>query len=128
MNIYLILIIAAGLILMFACIRRGFRNGLIQEFSTLLSLAGAVALIVLAAGLFLGIEDTKIRTFVGITLLIILAPATHLILLLIRSLRLIVRLPVISWLDALLGAAAGFLEGFALLYAVEYLLRHFILV
>ena len=91
------------------------------------SLAAALAAVVLISGM---IREQSGGTGIvrGILLLIALRIIYRIIKAVLQSLHLFTRLPVLRWVDSMLGLVLGLFEGFAYLYLIEYILRYYILV
>ncbi|MDE6202536.1 MAG: CvpA family protein, partial [Lachnospiraceae bacterium] len=89
----------------------GFRKGMVQEIISLIAMAVAgvcVILILGAIGSYLNREIGK--TVEMAVVLFVVCLVYRLIHVLFTSLELISRLPVIKWLDKLLGIAVGLAE------------------
>ena len=90
---------------------RGFKNGLAEEIYRLISLVAALFVLSL---LFMAVtsfqaDDMK-NSIISIILLLITGIVLHLFGIIMKSLKAIAKLPVISFLNSLLGLAAGIAE------------------
>ena len=129
LNIYTILILIVSAIVLMASMTHGFHKGLAREVDALLSLAAAALCITLIAGAVSGLLDRRLSSFfIGLVLLGVVVLLYKIFHLLFSSIGIIVRLPVIRWLDKALGLFIGLAEGFVILYIAEYLLVHYLLV
>ena len=129
MTLYLIIFGLGSVAILMACMTRGFHNGLISELRTLLSVGCALGLMITMAGFVESFREAGLPSLAaGFILLLVFGIAYKLLSLLLSSIKIVVSLPVIRWIDAALGLFAGLLEGFAVLYLLEYLLRHYLLV
>ena len=102
----------------------GFRKGLVQEIISLIAMAVAgvcVLLIFGAIGSYLNREIGKVVQMV-IVLLVVCA-VYRLIHVLFTSLELISKLPVIKWLDKLLGIVIGAGEAALIVGFIIYFLK-----
>ena len=102
----------------------GFRKGMVQEIISLIAMAVAgvcVLLIFGAIGSYLNREIGKVVQMV-IVLLVVCA-VYRLIHVLFTSLELISKLPVIKWLDKLLGIVIGAGEAALIVGFIIYFLR-----
>lgn len=106
MQISVVTVIVALLLLGGAV--KGFKNGLVKEVSSFIALSGALAavvLFVLAAENY-RTKDTR-EMIIAIICFIIVILAYKVIDFILTSLKLLSKLPVISWFDHVAGAAAG---------------------
>ena len=104
-------------------IGRGYRIGFVKELYSLLSLAVGLVSIVLFLILY---QSLKAETW-GSTITIILALVVFILGLKIGKLILLplkglAALPFLKFIDKLFGAAAGLIEGVAIVYVSQYLL------
>lgn len=111
-----------------AMMTHGFHSGFAHEISGLVSLIASIFVILLIAGVIQGLRSGKASNLaVGIILLVVFGAIYRIIHIFISSVNFIARLPLINWLDSALGLVAGLLEGFAILYVLEYFLRNYLL-
>lgn len=128
MDIYVIGIALFCIIVMLSMMTNGFHKGFAHEVSSLISLAAAIFVILLIAGIIEGYRNGSASNLaIGLLLLVIFGVIYRLIKIFMSSINFIAGLPVIHWLDSILGLAAGLVEGFAILYLLEYLMRNFLL-
>ncbi|MDE7333154.1 MAG: CvpA family protein [Lachnospiraceae bacterium] len=103
----------------------GFRKGMVQEIISLIAMAVAgvcVILILGAIGSYLNREIGK--TVEMAVVLFVVCLVYRLIHVLFTSLELISRLPVIKWLDKLLGIAVGLAEAGLIVGLLVYFLKN----
>ncbi|MCI2050235.1 MAG: CvpA family protein [Lachnospiraceae bacterium] len=127
-NIYLILIIVISVIVLMWFMTHGFKKGLAHEISTLFSMGCAVACLYYISKLvsnFLGAHFSGIiNAVIMLAVTVVLYKIFHIF---FAAINIIARAPIISWLDKGLGLVIGLAEGFIFLYAVQFLLEHYIL-
>ncbi|MEE8815836.1 MAG: CvpA family protein [Lachnospiraceae bacterium] len=129
MNLYVILIVAVSILLEIGFCVRGFHKGFAHEISAVLSLIFSAVIVVLLSGLLKNITRNSIIGIIWtVIVLIIFIICYRLIHGFLEAINFIAKLPLIRWLDGGLGVVIGFIEGFAILYLIEYLLRNFILI
>ncbi len=90
---------------------RGYKNGFAEEIYRLISLVAALfvlALLLMAVSSFRA-DDMK-NGIISVILLIITGIVLHLFGIIMKSLKAIAKLPIISFLNSLLGLAAGIAE------------------
>lgn len=90
---------------------RGYKNGFAEEIYRLISLVAALfvlALLLMAVSSFRA-DDMK-NGIISVILLIITGIVLHLFGIIMKSLKAIAKLPIISFLNCLLGLAAGIAE------------------
>ena len=105
-------------------IAAGFRRGMVREIISLIAMAVAgvcVVLIIGAVGSYLEKEISKTITMVAV--LFIVCMVYRLVHVLLTSLELISRLPVIKGVDKLLGAVTGAAEAGVIVCVLVYLLK-----
>lgn len=103
----------------------GFRKGMVQEIISLIAMAVAgfcVILILGAVGSYLNREIGKLVEMAVVLFVVCLV--YRLIQVLFTSLELISRLPVIKWLDKLLGIVVGLAEAGLLVGLLVYFLKN----
>lgn len=106
-------------------ITTGFKKGMVQEIVSLLAMvvAGVCVVLILAAiGSYMDKEIGQVIQMVLI--LVVVCLVYRLINVLFTSLELIAKLPVISWVDKLLGAAIGFAEAVVIVGLLVYLIKN----
>lgn len=121
MNINVLLL--AALLLAVFKLARGYKNGMIKEIISLVSLGVLCAVAALAAnGISSYHEGRFFNVAVVVILLAILGIVHHLLGLVFFSAKVISRLPVIHFVNKLLGAVFGVLEVVFLLWTVYTLI------
>lgn len=103
----------------------GFRKGMVQEIISLIAMAVAgvcVILILGALGSYLNREIGKTVEMAAVLFVVCLV--YRLIHVLFTSLELISRLPVIKWLDKLLGVVVGLAEAGLIVGLLVYFLKN----
>lgn len=121
---YYISLIIIALIFMWRA-AAGFRKGMVQEIISLIAMAVAgfcVILILGAVGSYLNREIGKSVEMAVVLFVVCLV--YRLIQVLFTSLELISRLPVIKWLDKLLGIVVGLAEAGLLVGLLVYFLKN----
>ena len=125
---YIILILAADVVVLAGMTVHGCRQGFAGTISRVISLIASIAVIMLVSSIVQGYQNGNTSNLIiGILLLIIMGAVYKLIHAVLTSIRFLAGLPILGGLDKILGIAAGFIEGFAILYAAEYLLRMYLL-
>ena len=129
MNIYFWIFCIASVIVLMSCMTTGFQKGLVREFNAWISLLAAVVSVLLLSRIVDSIRiESLSKGAEGIILLGILAGAYKLYKLFFTSLDLIAGLPFIRAIDKALGLVMGLIQGFTLLYLIEYLMRNYLLI
>ncbi len=107
---YYIALIIIGLIFIWR-IAAGFRKGMIKEIISLFAMAAACFCVVLIMGIIGSYLDNEIGKVVQMAAgLFVICLAYRLINILLTSLELISKLPVIKGVDKILGAVVGIAE------------------
>lgn len=128
MTPYIILILAVDAAVLIAMTLRGAKRGFAGTFSQVFSLAVAIVVVVLVSSVIHGYQNgDRSNLIIGILLLIVLGAVYKLIRAVLTSIRFLAALPILDIVDKALGLVIGFIEGFALLYIAEYLLRMYLL-
>ena len=103
----------------------GFRRGIVQEVISLIAMAVAgfcVALIFRAVSSYFHREIGEMIQM--IVILLVVCVVYRLVHILFTSLELISKLPIIRWLDKLLGAVAGLAEAALIVGFLVYFLKN----
>ena len=112
MNIYTVIVLGIFLFILLWRISRGWKNGFAKELDKAISIVIAVIVVWLIANCIKVFTEFYLMKLVY---LLILLSAVFLIYklidLLLKSLKLFSKLPVIGFLDKLLGIATGIAEG-----------------
>ena len=89
----------------------GFRNGLIDEMNRVISLMAALFVLALAVMIIYGFMEENTKNIItAVIALVVTGLAFRLINIVMKSLKALVKLPIINLLNGILGAAAGFAE------------------
>lgn len=126
MDLQVNILVIIFIVLIIWRIYKGFKNGLAKEINGLVSLF--IALIVLSAVLLLiaSILEKNIKTIIiSIIFLVVVSFVHHLVELLMKSLETIAKMPIINWINMLMGAAAGVLEVVAVFWIMYVLIDMF---
>lgn len=124
MNLYFWLILFASVVfLAYGCFR-GYRNGFVKEVEGLAAWICTAAALALISSLTRGSMGERVSTrALAIALLIVLGALYSLCRIIFASLRLFAGLPVIRFVDRVLGIIAGTVKAFLLLYLVEMIAK-----
>ena len=131
MNIYFVVIIIASVATLLGSMNHGLKKGFANQFDVLVSLILAVCIASLLGNLWRNLHSASTSgggLLAGIVMLLFTVTLYKLFHLVFGGLDIIARLPVIRWLDSALGLLLGLIEGFVILYLLEYLLRNYLLV
>ena len=124
LNLYFWLIAALSVLILVYGAVRGCHNGFVKEVEGLVALILALLSLVLISGLTKGAVGERISTrALAIALLIVIGLLYSLCRIIFGSLKLFAGLPVIHFLDEVLGLAAGAVKSFMLLYVVDYIVK-----
>lgn len=122
MNLMLIIV----LLFLVVKIVDGYKKGMVKEVISFVSLiVMCVVVVLIGAGLHSYMEKKIIGVIIAIFLLSILGIAHHLLGVVFLAGKLIVKLPIISWVDKLLGMVAGALEVILVLWTLYTFTMHF---
>lgn len=128
MTSYLVLILAADVLILIGMTIHGARQGFARLFSKVVSLIASIAVVILLSSVVNGYRSGDSSNFLlGIVFLVVLGAVYKIIHTLILSIRFLAGLPILAGVDHVLGVVIGFMEGFAILYIGEYLLRMYLL-
>ena len=103
----------------------GFKKGMVQELISLVAMAVAgvcVVLILGAIGSYLDKEIAQVVKMVAVLLAVCLV--YRLVNVLFTSLQLIAKLPIVRWLDKVLGLAVGFAEAGLMVMVFIHVLKN----
>ena len=103
----------------------GFRKGMVQELISLVAMAIAgvcVVLILGAIGSYLDKEIAQVVKMVAVLLAVCLV--YRLVNVLFTSLQLIAKLPIVRWLDKVLGIVVGFAEAGLMVMVFIHVLKN----
>lgn len=128
MNVYIILIILTDILVMIGMTVHGAHKGFAHLLSRVISLIVAIIVVVQLSGIVNGYEQgSGSGILIGILMLILLGVVYKIIRIVLGSMKLFAKLPVLSGADKVFGAMLGFLEGFAVLYILEYIIRIYLI-
>ena len=103
----------------------GFRRGIVQEVVSLIAMAVAGFCVVLIFGAVSSYFHREIGKMIQmIIILLVVCVVYRLVHILFTSLELISKLPIIRWLDKLLGAVAGLAEAALIVGFLVYFLKN----
>lgn len=105
-------------------ITAGFKKGMVQEITSLIAMGAAGVCVVLILGAIGSYMDREVgRVIEIVAVLLIVCLVYRLVNVLFTSLELISKLPIIKWLDKLLGLAVGFAEAALIAGFLVYFLK-----
>lgn len=115
MNLLLIIFLGLMIIKMID----GYKKGMVREIISLVSLIVVSAVVVLlAAGITSYTKGKMVNVVIAFVMLAVISIVHHLLGLVFFSAKAIAKLPVVHWLDKLLGIVVGILETVLLLWTV----------
>lgn len=124
LNLYFWLIVIISVLILVYGTVRGYHNGFVKELEGLVALICALVSLILISGLARGSLGDRISTrALAIALLILIGAFYSLCRIIFGSLKLFANLPVIHFLDEVLGLFAGAAKAFMLLYVVDYIVK-----
>lgn len=104
----------------------GYKKGMVKEIVSFVSLmVMCIVVVLISAGLHSFMEKQVIGVLIAVLLLAVLGIAHHLLGVVFFSAKLIVKLPIIHWVDKLLGMVVGALEVVLLLWTLYTFIMHF---
>lgn len=128
MNIYLVIIVILAIAVLMWFMTHGFKRGFAHEISTLFSLGAAVASLYYLSKLIDGFLNMHfsgvISALIMLAVTVVLYKVFHLF---FSAVNIIVKAPIISWIDKAFGLIIGLAEGFVFLYGVQFLMEHYLL-
>lgn len=97
----------------------GYKNGMVKEIISFVSLLiSSVVVVLIGSGFRSYREKQMMGVVVAILLLAIIGILRHLLGVVFFSAKMIVKLPIVSWVDKVLGIVVGSLEVIVLLWVV----------
>ena len=124
MNLYFWLIVIISVFVLVYGAVRGYHKGFVKELEGLVALSCALVSLILISGLARGTVGDHISTrALAIALLIVIGVFYSLCRIIFGSLKLFAGLPVIHFLDEVLGLFAGAAKAFMILYVVDYIVK-----
>lgn len=104
----------------------GYKKGMVKEIISFVSLVVmCVVVVLISAGLHSYMEHQIIGVIIAVLLLAVLGIAHHLLGVVFLASKMIVKLPIISWVDKMLGMVVGALEVILLLWTLYTFTLHF---
>ena len=115
MNILLIIVA----ILMICKMVDGYKKGMVKEIISFVSLfILCVVLALLANGVSSYFDKKYVNVVLAVILLVVIGVVHHLLGVLFFSAKMVVKLPIVNWVDKLLGIVVGMLEIILILWTV----------
>lgn len=104
----------------------GFKRGMVKEIISFISLIVlCVVVVLIGAGLQSYLEKEFVGVAAAVLLLAVLGIAHHLLGVVFFSAKMIVKLPIVHWVDKLLGMAVGVLETVLILWTIYAFIMSF---
>ena len=104
----------------------GYKKGMVKEIISFVSLVVmCVVVVLISAGLHSFMEKQVVGVIIAIVLLSLLGIAHHLLGVVFFSAKMIVKLPIIHWVDKLLGMVVGALAVLLILWTLYTFIMHF---
>lgn len=104
----------------------GFKRGMVKEIISFISLIVlCVVVVLIGAGLQSYLEKEYVGVAAAVLLLAVLGIAHHLLGVVFFSAKMIVKLPIVHWVDKLLGMAVGVLETVLILWTIYAFIMSF---
>ncbi|MCR5595077.1 MAG: CvpA family protein [Lachnospiraceae bacterium] len=120
----LVILCILAVLLLFICVKRGYSNGLAVEIKKLAGIVVALICIILIIALRGAFSDNEYGTaFVIIGAVVILSMGWKFVKMVLGLLSGLKDLPVIGWLDSLLGALIGAAECAAIIWIAMRIYR-----
>ena len=114
-----VIICVIALLIILGAIKSGYKNGFAVELKKLLGIAVAVVCLVLILILKNAVSDKQYATaIVVIGAIVILSLGWKFVRMIFGLLAGLTDLPVLGWIDSLLGAIAGAIEGAAVIWII----------
>lgn len=122
MNLFVIII----LVILVGMMAQGYKRGMVKEIISFVSLILLCIIVVLiGSGLQSYMQKEVLGVVAAVLLLALLGIAHHLMNIFFFSAKMITKLPVISWLDKILGIVAGIAETVLILWTIYALIMTF---
>ena len=120
-----LMLIAAALFALFKVVD-GYKKGMIKEVVSLVTLILMGMMVVLISkGLHSYMEKEVVGVIIAVVLMALLGVVHHLLNVVFFSAKMISKLPVISWVNKVLGAVFGFLEVILTLQIIYVFIMYF---
>ena len=102
----------------------GFKKGMVQELISLIAMVVAGVCVILILGVIGSYLDREIAQVVKmVAVLSVVCLVYRLVNVLFTSLQLIAKLPIVRWIDKVLGIAVGFAEAGLLVMVFIHILK-----
>ena len=122
MNIMLILVVVCALFK----IVDGYKKGMVKEIVSLVTLVVmGIMVVLISRGLHSYMEKEIVGVVIVVVLMALLGIVHHLLNVVLFSAKMISKLPVIHWLNKVLGAVFGVLEVFLILQILYVFIMYF---
>ena len=120
----LLTIIAAVILIWFAIL--GIKKGFVEGLGTILSYIIAIMVIyIVVKGIGNFAQKSYLNVLIALILLVAIRIINRVIKLIIDSLKLAVKLPIVSWLNHLLGIILGLFRGCLLIWLLFIIIGYF---
>ena len=125
---YEIILMIIAIAVLMGFMTHGFKKGAAAEISSLFSVLFALLILYLLTTAWNNFMTEHLGAiFSTILMIVIVVLAYKLLHIFFAGINILAKLPVINWLDKGLGFVVGLIEGFVVLYILEYLLIHYLL-
>ena len=122
---YEIILMIIAIAVLMGFMTHGFKKGAAAEISSLFSVLFALLILYLLTTAWNNFMTEHLGAiFSTILMIVIVILAYKLLHIFFAGINILAKLPVINWLDKGLGFVVGIIEGFVVLYILEYLLIH----
>jgi len=119
MSINLNLLFITVVVVLILCVASGYKKGAVKEIIAMVSLLiTSIVVILLANGVSSYVDGKIFNVILVVILLAVVGLVRHLLGVVFFSAKLIAKLPIVSWLDKLLGIAVGVAETVLLLWTL----------
>lgn len=120
-----LMLIAAALFALFKVVD-GYKKGMIKEVVSLVTLIlMGIMVVLISKGLHSYMEKEVVGVIIAVVLMALLGAVHHLLNVVFFSAKMISKLPVISWVNKVLGAVFGFLEVILTLQIIYVFIMYF---
>ncbi len=120
-----LMLIAAALFALFKVVD-GYKKGMIKEVVSLVTLIlMGIMVVLISKGLHSYMEKEVVGVIIAVVLMALLGVVHHLLNVVFFSAKMISKLPVISWVNKVLGAVFGFLEVILTLQIIYVFIMYF---
>lgn len=125
MEIYYIILIAVILLLLGGALK-GFQNGFVTEVSNVISLVAALMVVaIFVMGIKEYMQDRIIHVMVLVIALLLVVTVYKVVNFILTSLKIIMKLPIASGLNRILGLSLGAVKGLILIWLFFIILTNF---